>query len=421
MISLLYQSGADPSIVNTHGQSALHIASGSNRLSIIHELVKLTQTNLLEIQDNHGQTALSLACHPDIVDQLISFGADISSVDHQQMNALMIAVSNRQLSVVDRLLTVVSEQSMAIFDQVEKSHDRSIFLIAVDTGDVEICSLLLSHPSIRWDILDRQRMNAFHIAARNNHHELIQVLCNHLEKSERVKSQTGQTTSESDLNTLPLSASNASSSIDAQNEDGKTPLHLAAEQGHTVSVQVLLKNGADALLTSYIGQLPLHGAVQNGHSSTVDLLLQACTKSMADFRSILARRQSPLINACQHGYADVVQLLLDQQIGIHHGMSYDDTNEDEEENALEIAIKNRQVDTVHALLEHPHSEYWLMPVRKTRKNEHQTPLRTMIQHMPDCAQHALDKFIVKSTETDFGGEVVERTVYQYKFIDDYYT
>ena len=403
MINLLYQRGADPLTVNTNGQSALHVASASNRLSIVQELVKLTPTSLLEILDMHGQTALSIAAHPDIADQLVTFGADTSSQDHNQMNALMIAVANRRLAVVDRLLAVVSEQSSAVLDQVEKSNDRSIFLIAMETGYVEMCSLLLSYPLVRWDTIDRHRMNAFHIAARNNHHELIQVLCNHVTEPDPLLS----------------SASNLSSYLDAQNEDGKTPLHLAAEQGHTPSVQVLLKNGADALLTSYLGQLPLHGAVQSGHSSTVDVLLQACTQSTADFRAILARRQSPLISACQNGYADVVKLLLDHQIGINHGMSFDDL--EEEENALEIAIKHQENETVHTLLEHPHTEYWLMPVRKTRKNEHQTPLREMIQRMPDCAQHALDKFIIKTTETDFSGETFERTVYLYKFIDDYYT
>jgi ankyrin repeat protein len=261
-------------------------------------------------------------------------------------------------------------------------------------------------------------MNAFHIAARYNHYELIEFLCNHIRKSDRFislksRSYSIATTIDSDTINSQSTSSILRSYIDAQDEDGKTPLHLASEQGHTSCIQSLLNYDADVLLANYLGQLPLHAAIQNGHSQCVNLLINISKKYMTEFQSVLSRRQSPLITACQNGFVDIVELLISQNIGIYF-------DNDKEENPLEIAIKYRQIETIHVLLEHPHTEYWLMSIRNSNKNNHQTPLREMIRYMPDCAQHAFDKLILKTNEIDLFGRIFERTVYKYKYIDDYF-
>ncbi|CAF4443584.1 unnamed protein product, partial [Adineta steineri] len=149
------------------------------------ELYNLTKSSLLEIKDNHGQTALSVTTHPDIIDRLIAFGTDISSLDNNHMNAIMVAVSNGHISIVDRLLCSINDQSLSILDQVENRNDRSIFLIAIQTGSIDMCSLLLTHPYIQWDTTDKQRMNAIHIAAQNNSYDLIEFLYNYIRKSNK--------------------------------------------------------------------------------------------------------------------------------------------------------------------------------------------------------------------------------------------
>ena len=428
MVKLLHQNDADPLRLNSQNQSALHIASAFNRLPIVQELFALTQATLLNIQDARGQTALSVTTSPEIVDELLAAGADITSIDDNRMNALMIAVSKSQSVIVERLLFPKDQSVGTMFEQVDKRYHRSILLLAAQTGSVSICSLLLMHPAIRWDTIDKQRMNALHLAARYNHHELIEFLSDHIRKSDRwslmkTRSYSGGT---STTDSEPASSSSSGMSIlrsyiDAQNDDGKTPLHLAAERGHNLCIQALLKCGADVLLTNSLGQLALHTAIQNGHVQCVDLLIKACTRNMADFQSALSRRQSPLITACHHGFTDIVDLLLSQEIGTDCGMGDNGKpNSHAEENPLEVAIKYHRTDTLHALLEHPHTEHWLAAVGKTDQSIRQTPLRDMIRYMPECAKHAFDKLIVKTSETDQSGELVERIVYRYHCIDDYF-
>ncbi|WP_406831117.1 ankyrin repeat domain-containing protein [Wolbachia endosymbiont (group A) of Bibio marci] len=44
--------------------------------------------------------------------------------------------------------------------------------------------------------------------------------------------------------------------INAANEFGQTPLHLAAEEGHTEIVKILIENGADPLIKDEHGKTP---------------------------------------------------------------------------------------------------------------------------------------------------------------------
>ena len=410
MINLLVHYGADPLILNYREQSALHIACALNRLSIVRELLALTHSSLLEIKDYRGQTALSVTTHIDIIHELITFGADISSLDNNHMNVLMIAISKSQRFIVEYLLHIINKQQITIFDQVTKQNDRSLFLIAIQTGSIEMCSLLFNYSYIHWNTIDKQRMNLFHIAVQNNYPQLIEFLCQQIKKSN--SRYYSITTTNNDRINCPQSSSILHLYLDAQNEDGQTPLHLAVEQDYVVCVEILLKYYANSLLPNYLGQLPLHVAIQNGHSQCVDLLIQISTRNIVDFQVILSRKQSPLIIACRNGFVNIVRLLLFRNCGIDHNIN--------EENPLEIAIKYRHIEIIHTLLEHTYAEYWLKSIR-TRKNYfHQTPLRDMIRYIPECAKHTFDKLTLTTNEIDRNGNRFERIRYNYTYIDDYF-
>jgi ankyrin repeat protein len=64
-----------------------------------------------------------------------------------------------------------------------------------------------------------------------------------------------------------------------------------------------------------------------------------------------------LITSSGNGFVDIVKLLISEKIRVNYGRNFDDNKE---ENSLEIAIKYRQIETIHVLLEHPHNEYWLV-------------------------------------------------------------
>ena len=60
--------------------------------------------------------------------------------------------------------------------------------------------------------------------------------------------------------------------MNARNEDGSTPLHVAAEAGHKAVAELLIAKGADVNATDKSGATPLQIATQKGHKDIVELL-----------------------------------------------------------------------------------------------------------------------------------------------------
>ena len=62
---------------------------------------------------------------------------------------------------------------------------------------------------------------------------------------------------------------------DVQDEDGNTPLMLAAYHGHAATVRMLIDRGADVDLRNGRDQSPVAGAVFKGEDEVVGLLAEA--------------------------------------------------------------------------------------------------------------------------------------------------
>lgn len=96
--------------------------------------------------------------------------------------------------------------------------------------------------------------------------------------------------------------------VDARNKRGATPLHNAAWTGYTASVNSLIKHGADVNAKDNHGDTPLHEAVSKGRMSTVKILLA----NGADINVRNNMNQTPLWDAVYWGYKDLTKLLIEQ-------------------------------------------------------------------------------------------------------------
>jgi ankyrin repeat protein len=83
-----------------------------------------------------------------------------------------------------------------------------------------------------------------HLAARNNHLEVCEILLR------------------------------AGISRDARTKVDKTSLHMAASEGHINIVETLLEYGSDPDCRDLLGMTPLHWAAQNGHAEVVKILVK---------------------------------------------------------------------------------------------------------------------------------------------------
>jgi ankyrin repeat protein len=94
---------------------------------------------------------------------------------------------------------------------------------------------------------------------------------------------------------------------------GRTPLHVASQEGHVDAVHVLLDHGAHVDPQEFEEWMPLHFTSQNGHLKVVQLLLEHGA-------SLNARSKvygSPVWLASEWGHLEIVRLLLSHGADVH--------------------------------------------------------------------------------------------------------
>jgi cytohesin len=88
--------------------------------------------------------------------------------------------------------------------------------------------------------------------------------------------------------------------------DSLTPLHLAAINGHQEAAALLLAQKADFNAKSRDGHTPLHLAVRMGHKEVAELLL--ANKAAINAKNVFG--QTPLHDAARYDRKDIAELLL---------------------------------------------------------------------------------------------------------------
>ena len=166
-------------------------------------------------------------------------------------------------------------------DDAAEKRDRSMDILTLEaakTGNVEKVQTLLKHGA-SLQVKDDKGLSPLHHACWNGDDAMAKVLLKH--------------------GGPPL--------MRAKSGYGSTPLHCAADRGHTSTVRMLLQAGANVNAKNDGGLTPLHYTAWNDHLDTACVLLENGAEKEAKDKEGC----SPLHLASKYGNVGVAVLLVD--------------------------------------------------------------------------------------------------------------
>lgn len=160
-------------------------------------------------------------------------------------------------------------------------------------------------------------------------------------------------------------------------------LHIAASEGHSSIIKILLKQNCDLQSRNMISWLPIHCAAERGRYNSVQVLIE----NHSPIDPVDKNQQTPLHLAARNGHSEVVKLLLKNGAKIDQCTSNGD-------NCLDLAIDSNQYNVAETLV---NTREWALVLRNSKYDEQtnrwDTPLRKLIRKMPDVALIVLNKCI----------------------------
>ncbi len=235
---------------------------------------------------------------------LLTGGANVNIADTQfKITPLHLAAEAGNTKIVDLLLNRGANANAQ-----EARVGATPLQVAVKHGHIEVIDQLLAHPKINPNIRLNSGYSAVDIAALQDNAPSLKPF---------IKAKVGLDVDQNVFSPLHLAAErghteiaeiliNAGLDVNAQGPIGLTPLHRAAQQDHIDMVKFLLKHKAKVDARHQQGSTPLLvSAVASCPDVAKELL-----KARADINATNIQKISPLHAAATNGDFDFVRLLL---------------------------------------------------------------------------------------------------------------
>uniref|UniRef100_A0A672KAV6 Uncharacterized protein n=1 Tax=Sinocyclocheilus grahami TaxID=75366 RepID=A0A672KAV6_SINGR len=222
------------------------------------ELTSFSQGPHCPLSDREGRTALHRASergHTAVALALAKAGADIRATDLMSKTPLHLAAQNGHESTVKSL---VHEEKKSLKNQTTVLH------MAATEDDA---TLILLDKGIDPNINGPKDQTPLHLSALHNQPALMALL---LHVGAQINSIT-----QDEFTALHLASQSGNTEAVAQLLEGKADIHVKDKQGRTL----LLTSGSDTNATEKEKKTPLHLAAKEGHTKAVSALLAGKSQS----------------------------------------------------------------------------------------------------------------------------------------------
>ena len=204
----------------------------------------------------------------EIVDYLLSIGADVKQNDERQTSAIFFAAAGGNLTIFKKLCDIDKS--------VSNEEGVTPCMFAAKMGKIDIIKYIWSRNKSEITMEDASGMQAVHYAAKYGHVGVVDFLL-----SQGVK-------------------------VDEKDSCNFTPLIYAAECGSTELVEYLISKKAKVNEKTRYGMTALCLAARNGSLAVVKTLIDNGAFYIAK------NNASPLVEACGSGHLDVVKYLVEK-------------------------------------------------------------------------------------------------------------
>uniref|UniRef100_A0A9J7YU74 Ankyrin 1, erythrocytic b n=1 Tax=Cyprinus carpio carpio TaxID=630221 RepID=A0A9J7YU74_CYPCA len=366
VVEILLDQGAPIQAKTKNGLSPIHMAAQGDHMDCVRQLLQYN-AEIDDITLDH-LTPLHVAAHCGhhrMAKVLLDKGAKANARALSGLTPLHVAAFMGHLNIVKSLLQRGASPNASNVVRTVNDYVETPLHMAARAGHCEVAQFLLQN-NAQVDAKAKDDQTPLHCAARMGHKELVKLLLEH-----KANPDSATTAGHTPLHIAAREGHAQTTRIlldgNAQQtkmtKKGFTPLHVACKYGKVDVAELLLERGANPnaagkvihqdkhLISQYssanirscisLGYTPLHQAAQQGHTDIVTLLLKhgalpnEITTVNTDVRFsnltvcyLWQNGTSPLGIAKRLGYIsviDVLKLVTEESVSMKHRMSFPET------------------------------------------------------------------------------------------------
>lgn len=320
-----YKASTD--VQDNNGNTPLHLACTYGHEDCVKALVYYdVHSCRLDIGNEKGDTPLHIAArwgYQGIIEVLLQNGANPNTQNRMKETSLQCALNSKILSLMElNYLTFERGQSASESPLRSPQHSTETFSRGSSVSSLSSASIDTRQDEAKNSYKEVEKLLR---AVADGDLEMVRYLLEWTEEDLEDEDDTVSTSKPEFCHPLcqcskcgPAQKKFArvpanGLGVNVSNQDGFTPLHMAALHGHSDLVSLLLKHGASISAKNAEHAVPLHLACQKGHSQVVECLMDYNAKQNKKD----AYGNTPLIYACLNGHYETTALLLQRGASVN--------------------------------------------------------------------------------------------------------
>ncbi|CAB0042764.1 unnamed protein product [Trichogramma brassicae] len=242
---ILLRNGADPNLADAYGFAPLQIIcdtyyNNDATTKMFFEIIdELDHTVRLKVRDKSGNTPLHLALKwndKELIRMLLKKGADINFANEEGTTPLHVICEKHSHTKLAEVLEIIDDKNQLVQIDAQDNEGNTSLHLALKSGNNKAMELLLRNGS-NPNVPNAKGLTPLHFMIDN-----YRINCEMIELFFTINDDIQQTVQ-----------------INAQDNEGNTPLHLSLKSSNDYkATELLLRNGANPNVPNAKGLTSLH-------------------------------------------------------------------------------------------------------------------------------------------------------------------